>query len=637
MPLVNVDDFLIRKGHGVFDIDEFIQAMLFSDSIEDGYADLRDSHHDLNHQQFTGVEADAAQMAIRAFEEGEGSLTQRDVDIINAGEAKGGTAWVQAFRKAVNAGAHFIEEAITRTNQINRKLANESGFQYKDIPPAFTNDMGNMIANQAWRTPVVGTKSGMIHNEQGALITQYKSAYTGKVESYARPYYKGLASIRKERYPNLKLSASDEIRPGILHSNTINIKDKNARFRLADAVKQVRDQNPNLPDPQLIEMAKQTLSNMPMFRQLAGTEHRPIEMGRHSQQNMERRVQEQATTPEEINPLSTDNLSQIFHPEMAGKGYLRHLTNRANHYFDNGPTKEAIADFQNYHGFDEETTRAIYDKAKNMPGRGKKNKLARAIMEQHLDGGRLPPHANNMVIPDGGAITSPIDEQRQQPQQEEVKPEDTPDGDVIMTGKQKPGVSPSGMQSGREPSEPLQVETHDYYPNAPKIPTPPPPKMNPANQGAPPAPMNPTPPPAPQSSPQNMPAPPMQSLNAYPSQPSASQNTGRGFLDNLMTRLGYAYETMFPSFNKSDDMDDPQIIKEMLENVQLELAKQEVMVAKSGLSINSHADVTQVGNRLKRPNADIITVFHSRGDWDNLAKSFGMTKQEVQYVKVAFK
>ena len=81
----------------------------------------------------------------------------------------------------------------------------------------------------------------------------------------------------------------------------------------------------------------------------------------------------------------------------------------------------------------------------------------------------------------------------------------------------------------------------------------------------------------------------------------------------------------------------------MLENVQLDIAKKELIIPyqhqslmKSSLSINSIADVTRVGNTMKRPNFDIITVFHSRGDWDNLAKSFDMTKTEVQMVKVIF-
>jgi hypothetical protein len=131
----------------------------------------------------------------------------------------------------------------------------------------------------------------------------------------------------------------------------------------------------------------------------------------------------------------------------------------------------------------------------------------------------------------------------------------------------------------------------------------------------------------------------MQSLNAYPSPPVANQNRGKGFLDNLMTRLGYGYETLFPSFGKSEGMTDEQMLKEMLENVQLELAKKEVVqtsLTKSPRSISSITDVTMIGNSMKRPNSDIVSIYHSRGDWENVAKAFGMTHTEVQTVKVIF-
>jgi hypothetical protein len=124
MPLVVLDDFIIRKGYGIFNIDEFIEAMLSTNSVEEGYSALADSHHDLNHDNFAGVEADAVKLAAR---QGIGGLTPQDIEIINQGEAMNPQAWHQAFQKAVNAGAPIINEAISKTNEINRQKAAASG------------------------------------------------------------------------------------------------------------------------------------------------------------------------------------------------------------------------------------------------------------------------------------------------------------------------------------------------------------------------------------------------------------------------------------------------------------------------------------------------------------------------------
>lgn len=105
-----------------------------------------------------------------------------------------------------------------------------------------------------------------------------------------------------------------------------------------------------------------------------------------------------------------------------------------------------------------------------------------------------------------------------------------------------------------------------------------------------------------------------------------------------MTRLGYAYESLFPSFGKAD-MSNEEALTEMLENVQLEIAKKEVVqtiFTKSSQSISSVADVSMIANKMNRPNSDIVSIYHSRGDWENVAKTFGMTHKEVQMVKVIF-
>lgn len=635
MPLVVLDDFIIRKGYGIFNIDEFIEAMLSTNSVEEGYSALADSHHDLNHDNFAGVEADAVKLAAR---QGIGGLTQQDIEIINQGEAMNPQAWHQAFQKAVNAGAPIINEAISKTNEINRQKAAASGMPFREIPLAFQKDMGNFVAVQAWRQPVLGPKNGQTHNEQGALITQYISALTGRPEAYARPYAAGLQALRNEKYPTLKLEASDEISPRILHGNSLYLKDHKLRNRFAMAVQGIKQQYPNLPIEQLKGMAYMALKQLPEFNKFAGISHSDgLQYGVHSEEEMSNRVAEQQNT----SAASKENAKKFLHPELLDEGFIRHLSGRADHYFHNGPTKEAIEGFKQHHGWDEETTRRVYEEAAAMPGRGVARKLFNAIMNQEMRDGKAPDWASGATVPSNMGVPSPVDEK---PAAEE-KPS--------MFDFPTPTGQPSGMQGTVAPKTPIQEATEQPLPY-PIRPDPPEPPRNAHVHGAVPAPVSNPPPPPPPMQPrpaaqpaqpaqppiaQNRPPPPMQPLNAYPSTPPAVQNTGRGFLDNLMTRLGYAYETLFPSFGKSEDLSDEGVLKEMLENVQLEIAKKEVVqtiFTKSSQSIHSVADVSMIAKKMNRPNSDIVSIYHSRGDWENVAKAFGMTHKEVQTVKVIF-
>lgn len=618
MPLVQLDDFIIRKGHGLFNIHEFIGAMLNANSVEEGYAALQDNHHDLNHDNFAGVEADAVKLAAN---QGIGGLTPQDIEIINQGEAANPQAWHQAFQKAVNVGAPLINEAIAKTNEINKRRNFENGIPHRDIPMAFQKDMGNYVAVQAWRQPVLGRKNGQTHNEQGALITQYVSALTGKPEAYARPYGIGLQALRKEKYPDLKMpKASDEINPRILHGDSIYIRDGNLRSKFGQAVQSIKMAYPNSPPDQLKGMALQALRNLPEFNKFGGIRHSSgLQYGNFSEGEMQQRVTEQRYA----NADTRDALLEFIPPEA--RNHSMYKTTGNSYYHKPEPSSMQLKFYKKHFGWDEEKSREVhqnaysgkYDHIKNS-----RDKLMAAKRDELLASGKpLDYLSEDAIMPRDANIPSPVDEQQppsdpSPPPTEQAQPQQPDAG--AMSEFFNPTVAQTPIQEAVSRPPPLPVR-----PNAE------PPKQNEAIVGALPAPQKP-------------PAPPLSSLNAYPSRPTPNQNTGRGFLDNLMTRLGYAYETLFPSFGKAD-MSDEEALTEMLENVQLEIAKKELVIphqhqnlAKSSLSINSIADVTRVGNTMKRPNFDIITVFHSRGDWDNLAKSFDMTKTEVQMVKVIF-
>lgn len=621
MPLVVVDEYLIRKGYGIFNIFDFINAMLGANSVEEGMAALQDNHHDLNHDNYTGVEADAVKMAIQAHD---GTLTDQEIAAIQAGEAANPQAWRAAFQKAINTQAPRINEAIKRTNEMTGD----------NLPPAFQLDLGNYVATQAWRTPVLGYKQKgqtPTKNAQGAVITQYVSKLTGKPESYARPYHVGLTALRKEINPYSKAVARDTISPRILHANSINLKDDKLKSKFGLAVQSVKLENPGVPPEQLMEIAMQRLKELPEFQMFGGIAHAPIEAGKFSPQSIqENRVMAETEENNRL-ALANDNLLHLVHPRMRDHATFTTQGNKA--YHSEVPSNKMIKLWQQHHGWDEETTRRVYADAYSGKYQGTaKNKLLQAIQTQEMLDGKPPSWAGEaFMLPSGDGYdygvkgpdipaqpelpTGP-EPQKEPPINTEQPPVDVPPPATPppqqVTPELKPYNIPPLEQLARRP------------PPIPIRPDPLPPRQNNAMMGA---------SPTPQKPPSN--PPPM--LNTYPQQPTPTPTKERGFLDNLMTRLGYAYETIFPSFRKSDGITDVELIKQMLENVQLEIAKKEVTyIKKSQKSITSIHDVNEIGNRLKRPNSDVVSVFHSRGDWDSIAKTHGLTKQEVQLVKVIF-
>ena len=86
---------------------------------------------------------------------------------------------------------------------------------------------------------------------------------------------------------------------------------------------------------------------------------------------------------------------------------------------------------------------------------------------------------------------------------------------------------------------------------------------------------------------------------------------------------------------KKDDFKNT--MTDYLEFVQVELAKttieDQTQVRK--MSVENPLDVTLLASRIQRPSNDVISIFHTRGDWNNIAKSFGVEHSAAQLVKAA--
>ena len=136
--------------------------------------------------------------------------------------------------------------------------------------------------------------------------------------------------------------------------------------------------------------------------------------------------------------------------------------------------------------------------------------------------------------------------------------------------------------------------------------------------------------------PQQIPQAPL-NQQPYASNQPPSQQQGRfgSLVDRFLDRLGYGFEGLFPSLKKSE-MSEFEQLQEVLEIVQVEIAKQEIKPPTIQKSITSHHDVSSLAQELRCPASDIVAIFESRGDWENIAKKWNRDVRDVQKVKVMF-
>ena len=78
-------------------------------------------------------------------------------------------------------------------------------------------------------------------------------------------------------------------------------------------------------------------------------------------------------------------------------------------------------------------------------------------------------------------------------------------------------------------------------------------------------------------------------------------------------------------------------MEDYIETVQMELAKSVIDDFHSikKMDMESTYDIAILASHVQRPSNDIISIYHTRGDWRNIAKSFGIEHRQVQLIKVA--
>ena len=318
---LDLDRFIIRKGHGVYDLNSFIQAAMNNpQSPTDALSYLED--HDVLHPNFTGVEADAVKLAIDR-----GLINIQDTENIMAGPESGET-YHASFRKAVNAGAPYINEAIERTNRMHSPDGNL-------LPRAFGKDMGNYVVDPQWRNHTVGEYGGPRFDSQRNLVTVRRSKITGKPEAYERWYHHGLEQMRQERPGPQKggrKKTKDYINPSLIHHDTVYINDTNMLVNLHARVVEAMNNVPEGQDP--FHFVRSLVKMDPKFKAATGGLSHGVasEMhGRYSDQNLQQYEVEQPVDPvdpysdmvmpEGINARRLVNNS--YHPDITMSGATR--------------------------------------------------------------------------------------------------------------------------------------------------------------------------------------------------------------------------------------------------------------------------------------------------------------------------
>ena len=204
--------------------------------------------------------------------------------------------------------------------------------------------------------------------------------------------------------------------------------------------------------------------------------------------------------------------------------------------------------------------------------------------------------------------------------------------------QEEPQTQEQPQPTQAQPS-PMSPPPEPTAPPPPREPEAPPPPMNTAVTSARPAPSVPRRPP--DGDPRNLPflrpreAPPVEAPPPPPQQqqPYIVSPLGKP-VDQLppMQRLAYILGQRGGLFGKAD------LVREALEEVQIDIAKAEVppRFMGMGLNVNSLSDISMAANAVRTTPQDVVSILHSRGDWDSIAKSFNVHVSDVQKIKVMF-
>lgn len=634
MPWVFDTNSFIIKSEGIFDFDAFISTIMGTeDTSMAGYQNavygLNHNFDDFEGQQMNPYEADAIEMAIRS-----GKIDDSIGRIVHSGPETPGYA--EAVQQALIVGRPLVNAAAEKQIEINE--AKETGFEKPQLP--FGPD-GRLNAQYAMGNGATSTvnqqKAGMGPDGRmkqrkgegsfnpmldGKLVHNVLSGRDNKQEGWARWYEDGakqlnLVETRHKSDGNPHGDRRYVIPAHYVHKDVISINDKQLLTTIGNHIKGLQGQG-MAPEQIKADLTQQSF----MFNALHNSNHNYDSI--HGR--VERKHQENQEIRDGLmQPAEDDDLDaaagqvipglkgvdrSIIPPEAQGDGWARYAT----HPNYGSQNKKSVKQMMSAFDMDEEQAMALFDRVNQSPHQsglegGRASRLYQALYMHEMDkwGGNLP-------------------------------------GDHHYTGP-KVALDGRGIEPGQPAPPPVvaQPPVPQGGPNipstAPTLPPPPPTPLGPQVVATPPPQANLAPRPQTQYdvAPSRMGEMARGINNQNPNIPLSESNSVGPTVGEKLSRfaelLGRASSNDI--FRRSDEFKSE--IEDYIEGVQVELAKTVIDdyhdIQK--MDINNPLDIAIVSSRIQRPTTDVIGIFHTRGDWRNIAKSFHISHEDVQLVKVA--
>jgi len=604
------EDFYISKSYVVADIDQFISAVMGwggdinSEAMGQITPNLHHSLEDMEEKLLNPYEADAMEISIRT-----GQLLDHYAKAYHAGPTD--PNFQLAMEEGLRIGKPMINEAATRQNALNAERGigavplpfDKNGSDPAKWPVNSYHRQENSALVQAQKM-----KDGSYnpwHTQNGKLVTHITSGHNGQNEGYARWYEEaakdmGLIGVKYNRSGRKDDRNRYTIPAEYVHRNVITINDRHMRDRLGRLVRDLQGQAEaqGLDPESSYNFVREGFMNDNLVYH--GTHHGHHNFDSTYDRN-QRKTQQAAEirsgdlmTPEEeedftqVRPRGEGQVSdEIIHPELKDSKWFQHLGKGA--YRGN---KKMVREIARHHELDEEDVSRIMNDAyeNKIRGRSARDRILNGLYDTHMrsSGGRSPIWYNGPEVPVPDV----------QPQPEETQPMPT-QAQPTLPAEQPPAHIPRIPL----PAAPLSSATV----NAP-IPTGPSyvPPLTRITQGN-------------------------SDIQGFQS-PSVS-GQGRGLLSRLAGLLGKM--SVDDILLRSDDFRHD--FEEYIEEVQLELAKSviEDLTPLGQLSVDSPMDVALLSSKVQMGTTDVVSIFHTRGDWRQIAKAFNIPHESVQMVKVA--
>ena len=661
MAYYNPDDFRISKSYVTMDIDNFIQSAMGmpdnepSQTMMTHFVDKNHNFNDFEGQQSNPYEEEAVEMAIR-----KGVIDEATGRIIHAGPNAPG--YENARKEALRKGKPLVNQAARNQNELNKGI-------WPEVPLPFMEngqDASSWPLHQAYIDGESATLKEQTRDFEGRPRkgpTAFNPWKNGKIvtnlmsssntdrkgegtfqEGWARWYQHGaikdnLIEQRHSKAGKVINSATYRIPAHYVHKNVMHLNDRGHTQQAVNYVKQLQETYPNMSHDEI----KRSLLNQDFM--FANSHH-----SFHNYDSVHGRIDRKLSDNKEIrdgnaqpndddletgrdaeplNSISADN--SIFHPESRigeligrGRGVLPLSTDKIDKTFNRHMKKYYDMDDEQVYQMITDVLAGRKSNGHKYRGSTAKERLANALYEHEMDrhGGNLPPdhHYTGPTIPvEGRGFTPPPIENTggtgTAPPDTRGNPLGIP-GNLPTIDTEHPELP--RVTGGYVPPATLPVAR----PNIPNIHTDPNVVNALRNKNA------------------NIPLN-VRSNVMGPSGDTNSSNRSSSFAALLANHR----RKIFPNAGVGDSFLDNENnsstlkseIEEYIEDVQLQLAKTVIDDLHNirKMDLDSNYDITILASQIQRPTNDIISIYHTRGDWRNIAKSFGIEHRHVQLIKVA--